>query len=424
MNVSAIEIYHQPMTGKQAVKMDPLDFQLSYSCRICLVDNRLLGAPKTIEIQQISPIKGHKQSLHQILSDMWPQIFQDSLNHGKKDLVGCSVCKSCSSKIIAAYKLYLVCVETNQKLDQWSQEELNEANRSITKVDETIPCSSITTTKQSTDNVLQNDLSCELNESAIKVEPYNYHCPDCKETFDDVESFNDHQQAAHRKQETESRARVCTICGKSFQSPCHLDLHLIRHSGVKNVLCPKCPSQFFTKGALKQHMITHTKERRFVCELCGTKFALKTGLVKHMRTHTGDRPYGCEECDMKFNSVDHMRRHKRTHTGEKPYECGVCERKFTQSNDLIKHSRVHFGNRIYQCDRCEESFEKVIELRDHYQIHSGEFGSTMVQFTCVKLIRQRMERERNSDRRRPTHETVKEVVSTVSVDLSEIPTVK
>ncbi|KAI0092689.1 hypothetical protein BDY19DRAFT_862512, partial [Irpex rosettiformis] len=56
--------------------------------------------------------------------------------------------------------------------------------------------------------------------------------------------------------------------------------------------------------------------KKHACDVCGRAFNRPSSLAIHINTHTGAQPYVCPfpGCGRKFNVNSNMRRHFRNHT--------------------------------------------------------------------------------------------------------------
>ncbi|XP_029622339.1 zinc finger protein 574 isoform X1 [Salmo trutta] len=102
-----------------------------------------------------------------------------------------------------------------------------------------------------------------------------------------------------------------------------------------------------SKGIEKQpqQLTSHSTQRQLRCSLCGKLFPKPAHLQRHMRVHTGEKPYGCSHCTKRFSHSHQLKMHERVHTGEKPFQCVYCGKCFTQSGHMKKHLLVHTGGR-------------------------------------------------------------------------------
>ena len=60
-----------------------------------------------------------------------------------------------------------------------------------------------------------------------------------------------------------NKTHRCDYCGKTFNKPSILLIHIRIHTGEKPHECELCKKRFRVRKTLKEHMLTHTKEKPF-----------------------------------------------------------------------------------------------------------------------------------------------------------------
>lgn len=134
----------------------------------------------------------------------------------------------------------------------------------------------------------------------------------------------------------------CTLCPKRCMTNHKLKVHMMRHEGVKNHVCPHCGLRKTTAYELKVHINYHTREKLWPCEKCDLVFSSVGNMTRHVRiVHCGIKKFACSYCDKSFGKLETQKNHEMTHTGEKPHACELCDRRFIQLVALQTHMRTH-----------------------------------------------------------------------------------
>jgi len=77
---------------------------------------------------------------------------------------------------------------------------------------------------------------------------------------------------------------VCDQCGQAFRMSHNLQMHMLRHSRIKNYQCSECPKTFYDAYMRNMHIrIRHRGESPFACRFCSETFAYAGARQKHER---------------------------------------------------------------------------------------------------------------------------------------------
>ena len=84
--------------------------------------------------------------------------------------------------------------------------------------------------------------------------------------------------------------------------------------------CAYCGEMIGKKNMTRHIDQKHTenRKRKYQCTLCGKGFLSPQHLQDHMNIHTGAKPYMCKYCGSTYASMGNWRMHERTvHLGHK-----------------------------------------------------------------------------------------------------------
>ncbi|XP_044314868.1 zinc finger and BTB domain-containing protein 49-like isoform X2 [Drosophila rhopaloa] len=97
---------------------------------------------------------------------------------------------------------------------------------------------------------------------------------------------NCERAAARRTRAKEQALFFCEQCGKTFNEKGSFDLHLLRHSGLKQFQCNECERKEFSAHLLRLHVrIKHRGEKPYKCKYCGQRFDICIKRLRHERRH-------------------------------------------------------------------------------------------------------------------------------------------
>ncbi|XP_047117272.1 zinc finger protein 2-like [Schistocerca piceifrons] len=111
-------------------------------------------------------------------------------------------------------------------------------------------------------------------------------------------------------------------------------------------VCPVCGVSFDSDSTLRRHVvISHSGGTYLECELCGAVLpgltTYRAHLVEHGAGADAGKRHSCDECPKRFTNRAHLTRHKMLHSGERPYICHVCSKGFIRKDHMLKHAKVH-----------------------------------------------------------------------------------
>ncbi|EDW84159.1 uncharacterized protein Dwil_GK13987 [Drosophila willistoni] len=142
------------------------------------------------------------------------------------------------------------------------------------------------------------------------------------------------------KRKKSQKTWICELCGGEFKCSTYLKLHLLRHTGKKDVECDICQAKYYTENEMRRHRILHTDARPYACRYCNKTFRGCSSKVVHERTHTNERPFACQFCDKTFRSTSSKQNHEKIHLNNRNFHCETCDQWFLRSSHLLLHRRT------------------------------------------------------------------------------------
>ncbi|KAI8793503.1 zinc finger protein 665 [Biomphalaria glabrata] len=124
---------------------------------------------------------------------------------------------------------------------------------------------------------------------------------------------------------------TCEVCDKAFSSNSDLKTHRRTHSGETPFKCDYCERSFKQRGHRKLHIqVVHTKDMPFKCNQCESAFPTRYRYQVHLKRHTGVREHNCAHCDKGYYTLGKLNEHKKKrHAAEWEEE---------QANKIIKEN--------------------------------------------------------------------------------------
>ena len=157
--------------------------------------------------------------------------------------------------------------------------------------------------------------------------------------------------------------RMGCVCGKQTTIKTHVKNHPEKHNDKEKRICSSCGKQFQTMENLQMHMKTHIihKKSKYSysdCDVCGEKFNDNMHKTKHETEHKKKISYECKQCGKMFLFFGRYKNHVRIHRGIEVNDCRICERDLALINMAISE---------------EEAMRNREKILKQFKIFSGRF---------------------------------------------------
>ncbi|CAO1430821.1 unnamed protein product [Diamesa hyperborea] len=266
-----------------------------------------------------------------------------------------------------------------------------------------------TETNNLDDYLLESNEGSDLYTVWEDGDTMKYNCCQCNTEFFSKKSLFLHMPMHNNLKETVKKTSLdelldndlkCDLCNKYFENELNLSLHLRAHEennttsslnryGSMKVCkkydnkvlypCQFCGKEFLRPHEKVKHERIHSGEKPFQCNICGKSFRVSYCLNLHKKTHSDDRPYVCgfKNCNKRFKSVSVYNHHIMTHSDARNYPCPFCPKKFKTAVQLAGHKNSHI--KPFSCHICNRPFSNLYSVKNHIKTHDK---NNSLQFTC------------------------------------------
>ncbi|XP_064839827.1 zinc finger protein 26-like isoform X3 [Oncorhynchus masou masou] len=221
------------------------------------------------------------------------------------------------------------------------------------------------------------------------------------------------------------RAKICSLCGKSFVEAKDLTTHMRSHTEQSPHQCTQCGEDFDHLDDLQKHWQNdceemmkqevnehqHGKDRISgessnastdpkTCHLCHETFEFQCVLKNRLIVfHKGKSLYKCPLCMKGFGCLRDLKKDQGKKRG-RPTSDAVKKRKELGSNGNVGlNSTPNKCPDVLKCSFCEEIFSRCMDLKSHYsRTHqfTGPFPCPSCQTTFVSLTELRLHQRNES----------------------------
>lgn len=242
---------------------------------------------------------------------------------------------------------------------------------------------------------------CKLDSKRRNVVPdqrtdFFCHWADCSDSFVSMQDFVDHVRyhimlAYPPVTEKQDQLVKCGWyqCNKSYMKACHMQNHVVAHTGEKLIACFNCGQRFVSKYKFLDHLKRQMEAvgTAHQCPQCVRCFPFEKGLRTHLKSHVNC--FKCSLCDMTCGSSSALATHIRyRHLKERPYQCLFCEHKTVTKRDLEMHMNTHEDSFFLRCPfaGCDYVCKAMVSLKKHQELKHGGPAALYKCHICEKTF--------------------------------------
>lgn len=284
------------------------------------------------------------------------------------------ICVSCNSKLFefAEFQQELIALQTNlyKYVNQIPIEEDSLAQVKL----ENVEC------KLEPEELCEVDLEIPIYEQRVKLKTFSrrrqaerqWECDICHKSFKSKSLLRHHMKEHSSKPDSDSRRRMCQLCGLSLAKSGWFH-HILRvHTESVRFVCDFCSKGFRVKHDLKKHIQTHMNvesRMKYPCNFCNVSLLSKHALKTHEQLYhsTTLEEFPCE-CGKVFGTKTKLNYHRTTIHIKGHFQCSKCSNVYKNNGALKKHFIKHHSNNI-PCDFCGEMFPPGTLMNNHMKIH-------------------------------------------------------
>ena len=199
----------------------------------------------------------------------------------------------------------------------------------------------------------------------------------------------DHKYGGIRRKYSElEKNEMCDDCGMSFVSKSDLKRHQItRHTKDFPFKCENCGMGFL--NCKKSNYEIHVAKcgKLYTCDECGKVFNKKSNFQVHMKRHSQIKDFSCMICGKAFYAkralVDHTEKnHPECMSQFEVEQCDICPETFTTKAKMWLHKiDCHGFDFPYRCTKCNEGFVRMDLKKGHQRVCDGEIKANGFNWT-------------------------------------------